>query len=1049
MPLSLLVQAAIYVGATILGNVLRERPPKPKQQQADPFRLPTIDPSRPIPVVRGLIYISDPAVLWYGRVVKTRLLGHNNNDFDVWSVAVHLGLCLGPVDAAPEIFWDGKPLTDYTQNPGGVGTNSWGISAQRWDKLMPSELLANPFFLDSYKATQKDGYTFYAGSQDQVADAFLIYEGFTAAPAYHGLCNMILWRVFLGPSSVGAPSMQRLSIGLAARPNPLGITPGHETIGVGHNPIVTIFEVLTDAIWACGLPSTVVDVPGFRATAETIYNEGFGIGLYLAEQREAGDVIDEICAHINAVVFPDPETAMVKIKLIRNDYVTANLPLFDDSNAQGIELSRLGWHETKNIVRVKYAGAPGIAVVNGSTRVAVETNLANAQIVGGLNSQDVDYPLIQDPAVAQAVAARDLRAMSYPLARVELEPDRTAYTLRPGDAFRVSSVIKNIPETVCRVGRLGLGRLEEGRMRIGAVEDVFSAGWTGVDPFGTASARVAFIRNDGSNIFKVNLDSFGPDGSEQFQAGGVQIQSAGGDTNGFTPSVIDDMAGGCIVVWQDNRTGTYKVYAQRFGPAATGYNNYDILWAAGGVPLCSAAGAQSGVRACSDGAGGAIVTWEDARTGTNDIYGQRISAAGAVLWTASGAAICTATAAQAQLSIASEDGYGGAVVAWQDARSGSTQEIYAQRIDANGVSLWTANGVQITNVANNQALPKIISDGAGGAFLTWNDPRAGTFSVDIYMQRLNAAGVQQWGANGIVLCNAADNQSLTTEIPNSMIADGFGGFITAWNDARAGATGFYVQRVDANGNALWTANGVLLGTRDTAKYPCLVSDGAGGVMAFWGASNQGVLMQRINAAGFKLWGASASSIGVAPPGVVGIRAASNGSGGALVFWYKLNAGSNGSHLYGQSISASGKELWTAGGVKLIDTIQNSSTQSNNLAVLSTAAAAVPTGPGPTIHEASAVLTISVTVSAVPAAVTLSAKAAIAVSATVAAIADGTHAAKAAIAVSATVAAAAAQTHAAKAAIATAVAATGVGTVTAVPIARLTVSATVTAVGTVV
>ena len=119
----------------------------------------------------------------------------------------------------------------------------------------------------------------------------------------------------------------------------------------------------------------------------------------------------------------------------------------------------------------------------------------------------------------------------------------------------------------------------------------------------------------------------------------------------------------------------------------------------------------------SDGAGGAIVTWEDSRSGNYDIYAQRVNASGAVQWTADGVALCTATGSQWAPTITS-DGAGGAIVTWQDYRSGN-YDIYAQRVNASGAVQWTADGVALCTATGYQGAPTITSDGAGGAIVTW------------------------------------------------------------------------------------------------------------------------------------------------------------------------------------------------------------------------------------------------------------------------------------------------------------------------------------------
>jgi len=141
-----------------------------------------------------------------------------------------------------------------------------------------------------------------------------------------------------------------------------------------------------------------------------------------------------------------------------------------------------------------------------------------------------------------------------------------------------------------------------------------------------------------------------------------------------------------------------------------------LEWTANGEAICTAEFVQLYPTIVSDGAGGAIIAWEDLRSGNSDIYAQRIKANGVVQWTANGEAICIEWNHQYFRDIVS-DGAGGAIIAWEDLRSGNF-DIYAQRIKANGVVQWTANGEAICTEAHHQFAPTIVSDGAGGAIIT-------------------------------------------------------------------------------------------------------------------------------------------------------------------------------------------------------------------------------------------------------------------------------------------------------------------------------------------
>ncbi|MCI0698556.1 T9SS type A sorting domain-containing protein, partial [candidate division KSB1 bacterium] len=242
------------------------------------------------------------------------------------------------------------------------------------------------------------------------------------------------------------------------------------------------------------------------------------------------------------------------------------------------------------------------------------------------------------------------------------------------------------------------------------------------------------------------------------------------------------------------RSGNSDIYAQRINASGV------VQWTADGVAICTATNDQFYTTILSDGAGGAIITWDDDRSGSDypAIYVQRINASGVVQWTADGVAICTATSYQVSPTIVS-DGAGGAIITWNDFRSGGDySHIYAQRINASGVVQWTADGVATGGVAigpepKEESRPTIVGDGAGGAIITWRDQRSGIYS-DIYAQRINASGVVQWTADGVAIGTATNDQ----ESPN-IASDDAGGAIITWQDYRSGSGDIYAQRVRSDG----------------------------------------------------------------------------------------------------------------------------------------------------------------------------------------------------------------------------------------------------------
>lgn len=318
------------------------------------------------------------------------------------------------------------------------------------------------------------------------------------------------------------------------------------------------------------------------------------------------------------------------------------------------------------------------------------------------------------------------------------------------------------------------------------------------------------------DIFAQRVDATG---AVQWTSNGVALTS--GYAGQFWPAPAPDGTGGAIVAFSDSRTGHTDVYAQRIDGSGT------VLWAASGVPLCDLPLDQgaSGPLIISDGAGGAIATWEDYRVVLNqfDIYAQRVAPGGEVYWAVNGIPVCNALGNQQVPAIASDGGVG-AIVAWSDYRNGLT-DIYAQRLSGGGAAQWTPNGVAVCVATGGQLFPAVAKDGSGGAIIAWYDERSGY--ADIFAQRVNVSGAVQWTTDGNAICSAADNQygARITE-------DGTGGAIIAWSDYRSGNYDIYAQRVAGSGVVQWALDGVALETDPGDQWvAAVIEDDNGGVVA--------------------------------------------------------------------------------------------------------------------------------------------------------------------------------------------------------------------------
>ncbi|MBW1985531.1 MAG: hypothetical protein JRI53_12490 [Deltaproteobacteria bacterium] len=372
------------------------------------------------------------------------------------------------------------------------------------------------------------------------------------------------------------------------------------------------------------------------------------------------------------------------------------------------------------------------------------------------------------------------------------------------------------------------------------------------------------------------------------------------------PKICSDGAGGAIITWEDERSGTFgDIYVQLVN--STG----DVKWVLNGVAISTYNKSQGAPQISSDGVGGAVITWHDKRNGINpDIYAQRINSTGDVKWIVNGTAISTADDDQVVPQICSDEA-GGAIIIWNDYRSGANYDIYAQRINSSGNVKWITNGTAICIEGGDQYFPQICSDGAGGAIIVWEDLRGS--DSDIYAQYINSTGHVKWNSNGRAICTANNTQWYT-----QICSDGAGGVIITWADYRNGTNfDIFAQRVDSTGNVKWSANGtVICEANGDQETPQICSDGAGGALITWedlrSGSNGDIYAQRINSTGNVKWTANGVAICTINDDQDAPQICSDGNGGAIITWEDLR--SVWEDIYAQRINSTGHMKWASDGV---------------------------------------------------------------------------------------------------------------------------------------
>jgi len=347
------------------------------------------------------------------------------------------------------------------------------------------------------------------------------------------------------------------------------------------------------------------------------------------------------------------------------------------------------------------------------------------------------------------------------------------------------------------------------------------------------------------------------------------------------PAIVSDGAGGALVVWRQFSPATQRdIVAQAIDASGA------PKWASV-TTVCDAIDEQEELCVESDGLGGAIIAWRDWRSGSREVYAQRVSASGVTMWTEDGILVAPSIAHEAA-PVITTDGANGAIIAWETDQT--PDGVYAQRVGLLGGPLWTPGGINVCYVLSGQESPAIASDGHGGAIITWEYPTWSPDLLDLYVQRLDASGNRLWHNAGVPLGKGIDFQHDAQIVP-----DGTGGAIFAWWDERNDHGDIYAQRLDASGTPQWAINGIGICTDPAQQWkPSMVGDGFGGAILTWldyrsHGLGSGYYTQRLDSAGTAYWAAGGIAL-INAPQIHAVRLVSGVPGSGIVTWTDFRSG---------------------------------------------------------------------------------------------------------------------------------------------------------------
>ena len=372
------------------------------------------------------------------------------------------------------------------------------------------------------------------------------------------------------------------------------------------------------------------------------------------------------------------------------------------------------------------------------------------------------------------------------------------------------------------------------------------SGWPALETFASADGAGGALVMWTSPWYTLRMQRIAPGGFTSWQSEGEFVSDTCASLQ--SAAVASDGLGGALAVWCERRSLGYDYYAQRMSGAGS------RRWGASGILLGSIAPEETlhwqqwldlAPKVTADGAGGAYFSFTGLGTPNHNLktFVQRVDASGAGMWAGGGIELFPMSYEAVNASACS-DGVGGLIVAADGIDTIQTtprRGIWLQRLDRLGNHLWGHAGSLVQTGTAGYYGPRLVSDGAGGAFVVWWGYPAG-----VLVQHVHADGTLTW---------ATPVRLGGFEVGTSMVAlaDGAGGAIVVWEPSSGGIL-LRAQRIGPDGTTRWGPEGILLMSQPGVGYYGLqlrgVPDGAGGAYVTW-LDGSGICRARwVSAEGF-------------------------------------------------------------------------------------------------------------------------------------------------------------------------------------------------------
>jgi len=479
MVVNFFIQLFIAIAVSAVAYLIA---PRPRQQyvEAPAIKEPTSEAGLSVPYVYGTITVRGPNVVDFFDK-RRQDLGQGRARY---RMSVHYGICMGPIQAVRRIrigervAWGGELTNDnaffnlydpefWEESNGGIAGRvmfRFGSADQKQHARVAAKYGEEPDTMPGYRGMTHVMFTDYP---NQVTSGVLGFNWGDNSPVVPAVDVMV--------TSIPDGWYPEKAV-IPVHPDLAGTQTDPEseveyTLGPNCNPVHVLYDLLTNPTLSNRLLPAEVDDAAFRKAADTLFDEKFGVSFeWRPTDQPRREFIAEILRHIDGFMFLNVDTGLMDLRLVRGDYDLDEALEFDESNSTLTNPVRQPASELPNQVSVKWRNP-----INEEAEAATIQNLASIISAGNvLRDYTYDFVGIRDPETASNTADRELVAVGEGLFKCDINANRSARGVVPGDVVLLTSERENLVRKPVRVMNVVRGGPGSSEIALSVVEDVFS-----------------------------------------------------------------------------------------------------------------------------------------------------------------------------------------------------------------------------------------------------------------------------------------------------------------------------------------------------------------------------------------------------------------------------------------------------------------------------------------------------------------------------------------------------------------------------------------------